>query len=227
MTMFATNTADPNLRVIERDPVPAALTRFIWDIQSMVELAESEREILLIGRDLMARLIATDDWLPTVFAVPNPARGQQFQIYRDGLERFSVVCTVLWGGAFVAISQPSVWEIAGVLRGAVTREQFGGFPTKHAQVRESHPLRPNAVEANSSGSGNVSRLCNTLDDRTAVVIHVYGGDIGQISRRSGRRAEALTRGLWATPTRKTLLPTISFQFRTKSRIEAAPPAAPP
>ena len=136
MTKFATKTVDPNLRVIERDPVPAALRRFIWDIQSMVELAESEREILLIGRDLMARLIATDDWLPTAFAVPNPAGGQQFQIYRDGLERFSVVSTVLWGGAFVAISQPSVWEIAGVLRGAVTREQFDGFPTKHAQVGE-------------------------------------------------------------------------------------------
>ena len=136
MTKFATKTADPNLRVLERDPVPAALRRFIWDIQSMVELAESEREILLIGRDLMARLIATDDWLPTAFAVPNPAGGQQFQIYRDGLERFSVVCTVLWGGAFVAISQPSIWEIAGVLRGAVTREQLDGFPTKHVQVGE-------------------------------------------------------------------------------------------
>ena len=187
MTMFTTKTADPNLRVIERDPVPAALRQFIWDIQSMVELAESEREILLIGRDLMARLIATDDWLPAAFAVPHPAGGQQFQIYRDGLERFSVVSTVLWGRAFVAISQPSVWDIAGVLRGAVTREQFDGFPTKHAQVGESRPLRPNAVEANSSGSGNVLRLCNTLDDRTSVVIHVYGGDIGQISRQSGAR----------------------------------------
>ena len=185
MTMFATNTADPNLRVIERDPVPAALTRFIWDIQSMVELAETEREILLIGSDLMARLIATDDWLPTVFAVPNPAGGQQFQIYRDGLERFSVVCTVLWGGAFVAISQPSVWEIAGVLRGAVTREQLDGFPTKHAQVGESRPLRPHAVEARSSGSRDVLQLYNTLSDRTSVVVHVYGGDIGQMSRRSG------------------------------------------
>ena len=88
--MNAMNAADPNLRVIERDPVPAALRRFIWDIQSMVELAESEREILLIDRDLMARLIATDDWLPSVFAVPNLAGGQQFQIYHDGLERFAL-----------------------------------------------------------------------------------------------------------------------------------------
>jgi predicted metal-dependent enzyme (double-stranded beta helix superfamily) len=183
--MIAMNTADPNLRVIERDPVPAALRRFIWDIQSMVELAESEREILLIGRDLMARLITTDDWLPMVFAVPNPAGGQQFQIYRDGLERFSVVSTILWGGAFLAISQPSVWEIVGVLRGAVTRQQLDGFPTKRAQAGASRLLQASTVEARSSGSGEVLELCNALDDRTSIVIHVYGGDLGQISRRSG------------------------------------------
>ena len=93
----------------------------------MVELAESEREILLIGRDLMARLFTTDDWLPTVFAVPNPAGGQQFQIYHDVLDRFSVVSTILSGGACMTISQPSVWEIAGVLRGAINRQQLDGF----------------------------------------------------------------------------------------------------
>jgi predicted metal-dependent enzyme (double-stranded beta helix superfamily) len=180
--MSAMNTAEPNAAVIERTPVPAALRRFIWDIQSMVELAESEREILLIGRDLMARLIATDDWLPAVFAAPDAAGGRQFKIYQDGLERFCVVSTVLRGGAFVAISQPSVWEIAGVLRGGVTRQQLNGFPAKRAQVGAS---RASAVEARPSGSAEVMELCNALDDCTSIVIHVYGGDIGAMSRRSG------------------------------------------
>lgn len=151
----------------------------------MVELAESEREILLIGRDLMARLFMTDDWLPTVFAVPNSAGGQQFQIYRDGLERFSVVSTILSGDACVTISQPSVWEIAGVLHGAVNRQQLDGSSTKSAQTGASRLLQARAVEARSSGSGEVLEFCNALDDRTSIVIHVYGGDIGQISRRSG------------------------------------------
>jgi 3-mercaptopropionate dioxygenase len=182
--MIATNTADPNLRVIERDPVPAALRRFIWDIQSMVELAESEREILVIGRDLMARLIATDDWLPTVFSVPNSAGGQQFQIYRDGLERFSIVSTVLRSGDSLAISQASVWEIAGVLRGAVTRRRLDGFPTKRAPTGGSRLFQAKTLETCSSKSGKFLELCNAQDDRTSIVIHVYGGDIGQISRRS-------------------------------------------
>ncbi|MGJ0531749.1 hypothetical protein [Methylocystis sp.] len=183
--MIEINATDPNLRVIGRDPVPPALRRFIWDIQSMVELAESEREILLIGRDLMARLFATDDWLPTVFAVPNSAGAQQFQIYRDGLDRFSVVSTILSGGACVTISQPSVWEIAGVLRGAVNRRQLDASSTNSARAGVSRLLQARAVEARSSGSGEVFELRNALDDRTSIAIHVYGGDIGAISRRTG------------------------------------------
>ena len=183
--MTEINAADPNLRVVGRDPVPPALRQFIWDIQSMVKLAESEREILLIGRDLMARLFTTDDWLPTVFAIPNPAGGQQFQIYRDVLDRFSVVSTILSGGACVTISQPSVWEIAGVLRGAVNRQQLDASSTKNVQAGVSSLLQASALEARSSGSGEVLELCNALDDRTSIVIQVYGGDIGAISRRSG------------------------------------------
>jgi spore coat polysaccharide biosynthesis protein SpsF len=63
-----------------RQAVPPALKRFIWDIQSMVELEASEREVLLIGRDLMARLLASDDGLPAIFAGPGLAT------YPQGME---------------------------------------------------------------------------------------------------------------------------------------------
>lgn len=185
------STAEPNLQVIGRDPVPPALRRFIWDIQSMVELAESEREILLIGRDLMARLLATDDWLPTAFAVPHPAAGRQFQIFRDGLDRFAVVSTILSSGSVLTISQPSVWEIAGVLRGSVNRQQLGGSSTNGAPAGASGLLQARMVELRSSGRGEVVEYRNGPDDPTSVVIHVYGGDIGRISRRSGASGDML------------------------------------
>lgn len=170
MTTAAMNTVDPKSPVEERGKVPPSLKRFIWDIQSMVELADSEREILVIGRDLMARLVASDDWLPTVFAAPSPAGGRQFQLYSDGLERFSIVSTVLWGGAALSIAQPSVWEIIGVLRGAMTRQ--------------GRLLQPGSVDAHASASGDVSRLSNALGDQISIGIHVYGGEIGRLSRRS-------------------------------------------
>ncbi|MGD9544904.1 MAG: hypothetical protein AB7F41_00385 [Methylocystis sp.] len=183
--MIAANTADSDVRVIERDPVPPALRRFIWDIQSMVELAESEREILLIGRDLLTRLLATDDWLPTVFTGSSPAAGQQFQIFRGGLERFSVVSTVLAGGACATISQPAIWEIAGVLRGAVNRRRLDGCPENGAQAGASRLLQAKTLDVWASGSGEAVELCNALDDRPSIMFHVYGGDISRLTRRSG------------------------------------------
>ncbi|HTV33261.1 MAG TPA: hypothetical protein VME69_09195 [Methylocella sp.] len=173
--------ADPKLRAGDRDPVPPPLKRFIWDVQSIVELAESEREILLIGRDLMARLIAADDWLPTVFAAASEAGSRQFQIYRDGLERFSIVSTILPGGTALAITKPSVWEILGVLAGAVARQPLDGGPDGGVQANgNGHVLPAGTLEAHGSRSGDLVRLSNGLDDRASLILHVYGGDIGKL-----------------------------------------------
>ena len=152
-------------------------------IQSLVELAESEREILLIGQDIMARLVTAQDWLPTVFTVPNPAGSKQFQIYRDGLDRFSVVSTVLGRAAFMTIFQPSVWEITGVLHGPVSRQQVDGSLEK-GQAGELRLLQTNAVEVRPSGSGPTWEFASTRNDPSSVLIHVYGGDISQIRRLS-------------------------------------------
>jgi hypothetical protein len=53
----------------------------------MVELDDGVREILFIGRDLMNRLVASDDWLPAAFGASGCS-----QLYRDGMARFSPVC---------------------------------------------------------------------------------------------------------------------------------------
>ncbi|QGM99596.1 hypothetical protein F7D14_06900 [Methylocystis parvus] len=161
----------------ERGPVPAELRRFIWDIQSMVELAESEREILMIGSDLLSRLLASDDWLPPVFAAPEPAAGRQFQIYRDGMERFCVVSTVLAGGAALIVDQPGVWEIAGGVAGSIERRPSDG-------AVGARLISAGAVETLRSGRCDGFRLSNAHDDRIALAIHVYGGEIGRLDRRA-------------------------------------------
>lgn len=162
------NAAEPISPTDERGPIPAPLKRFIWDIQSMVELADSEREILLIGRDLMARLIAEADALPAAFCAAPPGAARQYQLYSDAMERFTVVSTILAGGAALAIAQPAAWEIMGVLTGTIDR---GG-----------RLLRPGAVETLGSKGEGSSRLSNVLDDQLSIAIHVYGGEIGGLSR---------------------------------------------
>lgn len=143
----------------------------------MVELADSEREILVIGRDLMARLVSSDDWLPPTFAAPDPAGGRQFQLYSDGLERFVVVSTVLASGAALSIARPSIWEITGVLRGTVTRRRADA-------ADEGRLLPAESVETLTSKSGDDIRLSNALSSEISIAIHVYGGEIGGLSRRS-------------------------------------------
>jgi 3-mercaptopropionate dioxygenase len=168
------------------EPVPPSLKRFIWDIQSIVELAESDREIFVIGRDLMARLVASDDWLPMNFATIDPAAPcRQFHLYADGMERFCVVSTVLSGGQTLPVCQEPVWEIMGVLRGAVGRQRFAlpaGVPP--AANGAAKLLKPGAVETFSPKSGEAVQLGNALDDRPSISIHVYGGDIGKLPRRT-------------------------------------------
>ena len=43
-------------------------------------------------------LLAADDWLPAAFSAVDPAGEQEFQLYVDAMERFSIICTVLAPG---------------------------------------------------------------------------------------------------------------------------------
>jgi predicted metal-dependent enzyme (double-stranded beta helix superfamily) len=168
----------------ERESVPASLKRFIWDIQSIIELAESEREILVIGRDLMARLVASDDWLPAVFAAPGAIGGVQFQLYSDAFERFSVVATVLSDGQGLLIDQPLLWEIVGVLRGGVflrTHDASANPPA--APTDQGRVLRAGDVNTRGSRTTEAVALSNALPDQISICIHVYGGDLSRLSRR--------------------------------------------
>jgi predicted metal-dependent enzyme (double-stranded beta helix superfamily) len=179
------NAGGPTLEMEPRRPVPEGLRRFIWDIQSMVELAESEREILLVGRDLMARLIAGNDWMPGPFAAVAPDAACQYQIYRDNLERFCVLSTIIDAGAALAISRPGLWEIMGVFRGAVHRGQSGASGAGAS-------LRPGSVETFGSGGPDSFSLSNPAAGSVAIVIHVYGGDTAKLAMdyANGRDAPA-------------------------------------
>jgi predicted metal-dependent enzyme (double-stranded beta helix superfamily) len=160
---------------------PESLKRFIWDIQSMVELAESEREILMIGRDLMMRLIAVDDWLPPAFSTADPACGQQFQLYSDAMERFTIVSTVLAPGHASAVGVEPFWQICGVLRGAFSRRSFNVDTESRILPGCSEQKLESGAILTSSARG-AAQLVNLHSDRVSIAIQVFGGDIGKTPR---------------------------------------------
>ena len=156
----------------------------------MVELTDNEREILLIGRDLMTRLVGSDDWLPALFAKAEPHEGAQFQLFSDVLDRFTVVATILSAGASLLIEQSSHWEIAGALSGAISRQ---GFDPSAGSAGELRLLRPGAVETRASRGAQALILSNAAEAQSAISIHVYGGDMKKLLRRAWS-AEGFAKG---------------------------------
>ena len=164
-------------------PVPEPLRRFIWDIQSMVELAESERELLMIGRDLMARLVAADGWLPDVFARTAEDHCRHYLIYGDALERFSVASTVLSGNQAMLMRGDGVWDIIGVLRGAISIGRLLWEPGREPQPNgDAQLLEAGAIEVIAGVSGEAVELSNAMAGDVSIGIYVCGGDIGKLAR---------------------------------------------
>jgi 3-mercaptopropionate dioxygenase len=147
----------------------------------MVELTDSEREILLIGRDLMTRLVASEDWLPAAFATAETGKALQYQLFSDVLERFTVVATVLFPGAGLLVEQSSHWEIAGGLSGSVSRQARDRGARAKAEVGI---LRPGEVQTRGSRGGQPMILSNAAEAQSAISIHVYGGDLNKLLRHA-------------------------------------------
>lgn len=159
-----------------------SLREFVVALTELVERAEDEPRILAEGRELLGRLVATDDWLPDAFARPHPQYYQQYLLYADPRERFSVVSFVWGPGQKTPLHDHTVWGLVGVLRGQERERSFaaradGGYVETHAGV-----LGPGGVTAVSPDIGDVHVVENALDDQVSISIHVYGGNIGRISR---------------------------------------------
>ena len=76
-------------------PGIARLRRFVADMTRLVEVhGHAEADVADQARDLLAELVAHDDWLPEAFALSDPTHYRQYLLYADPLERFSVASFV-------------------------------------------------------------------------------------------------------------------------------------
>jgi predicted metal-dependent enzyme (double-stranded beta helix superfamily) len=135
------------------------------------------------GEVLLARLIARDDWLPETHAAPDPIHYRQYLLHRDPAARYSVVSFVWGPGQSTPIHDHTVWGLVGVLRGAEIAERFAR-DADGLRLIDEEQLRRGAVDAVSPRIGDVHRVRNAFDDRVSISIHVYGADIGAVSRHT-------------------------------------------
>ncbi|WP_066735847.1 cysteine dioxygenase [Cupriavidus sp. D384] len=161
----------------------APLRDFITAFSALLDQQPDEPRILAEGGRLLARLVARDDWLPDSYAQPHPEYYQQMLLHCDSAERFSIVSFVWGPGQRTPIHDHTVWGLIGMLRGAEYAQSYaiggGGVPRPEGQpVR----LEPGQVEAVSPTVGDIHRVHNAFDDRVSISIHVYGANIGAVSR---------------------------------------------
>lgn len=172
-------------------------------ISKMTRLVDSagtdEARILAQGERLLADLVARDDWLPDECTHPHPEYYQQYLLHCAPDRRFSVVSFVWGPGQSTPIHDHTVWGLIGMLRGSETEESFTvGKPGEPLHSAGTVRLEPGMVGKVSPTIGDVHRVSNAYDDRVSISIHVYGADIGQVSRnvydRTTGQAKAFVSG---------------------------------
>ena len=183
------------------------LRRFVVDLAALIEGAPPEPELLRAGAELLGVLVRHDDWLPSVFAQPNPARYQQYVLHCDSAERFSVVSFVWAPGQSTPIHDHTVWGLVGVLRGAEISQRFSTARGGRLLAGPVERLERGQVEILSPAQGDIHKVSNAFADSPSVSIHVYGANIGAVARSTfdldGRRqsfvsgySNTLTPNLW-------------------------------
>jgi predicted metal-dependent enzyme (double-stranded beta helix superfamily) len=159
-----------------------ALKQFVAEMNGLVGAGEDEARFLDTARAAMRKLVAVDDWLPDEVAEPHPVYYQQYLLYRDPAERFSVVSFVWGPGQKTPVHDHTVWGVIGMLRGAETAAAWSFEDGRLARRGEAVRLEPGDVELVSPSIGDIHEVSNAYDDRVSISIHCYGADIGRVRR---------------------------------------------
>lgn len=166
----------------QASPDLAGLRAFVTGFGDLLASTDDEAAILATGSALLERLVARDDWLPDAYAVPDPARYQQYLLHCDSRARFSVVSFVWAPGQATPIHDHRVWGLVGVLRGAERVESFRRQDGALVATGAPEILAAGRVDRVSPRIGDIHRVANAHDERVSISIHVYGANIGAVER---------------------------------------------
>jgi predicted metal-dependent enzyme (double-stranded beta helix superfamily)/rhodanese-related sulfurtransferase len=170
------------LRTPELEQTPR-LKHLVTQFDDLLRRTQDEAAIVQRGTVLLEQLVQQDDWLADEFAQAHADHYQQFLLYADPDDRFSVVSFVWGPGQATPIHDHTVWGLIGVLRGAELCQSFAkNEQGQWAASGEQHRLEMGKVEAVSPTLGDVHRVFNAYADQVSISIHVYGANIGKVRR---------------------------------------------
>lgn len=158
------------------------LLAFVQGLSRLLQTNPAEDVILKEGGGLLATLVAQDDWLPELFTQPHPQFYQQYLLYADPLDRFSIVSFVWGPGQKTPVHDHMTWGLIGMLRGQEIDTHYFRQADQTFRRGDSHILKPGDIGSVSPATHDVHEVANFYQDRVSISIHVYGGNIGRIQR---------------------------------------------
>ena len=161
----------------------APLRHFVTQMTHLIGQSREESFVRPKAKVLLKELIASDDWLPEFCTLPHPQFYQQYLLYADPLERFSVVSFVWGPGQATPIHDHMVWGLIGMLRGSETGQRYERDADGSLKpVGREEALMPGDIDEVSPTIGDIHIVKNAFADKTSISIHVYGGNIGGVKR---------------------------------------------
>jgi predicted metal-dependent enzyme (double-stranded beta helix superfamily) len=166
---------------------PDDLQTFIDDVGRVVASTDGEHEITQRVAKRLSDLLASGYRLPPELMRPSPERHVTYPLYIAADNSWSMASVVWDVGQQTPVHSHETWGVVGIYAGI-----------EH-EVRYLKPVAPTVCAALTPageelfGPGRVNICCTTDDDVHAVAavgneptvgIHVYGGNIGTIRRRS-------------------------------------------
>lgn len=170
------------MQTLATEPI-SPLRDFIVAMTRLVEREHDENKLIVESKKYLTTLISTDTWLPEFCTVPHPDYYQQYLLHTDPLERFSVVSFVWGPGQKTPIHDHTVWGLIGMLRGAEKGQRYTQDASgKLVAVGSEAVLKQGDIEVVSPALGDIHIVKNAFDDQTSISIHVYGANIGAVTR---------------------------------------------
>lgn len=159
---------------------------FIAEVASLVAGTDDEHLVTARVAERLSALLASGYRLPPEVTRPSNDRHVTYPLHIAPDESWSLACVVWDLGQQTPVHSHETWGVAGIYSG-VEREVRYLKPGPD----ESGPMTPAGEQ--EWRRGQVTVCCTTDDDVHAVTavgdeptigIHVYGGNIGSISRRA-------------------------------------------
>lgn len=160
---------------------------FIGDVTTITGSGSSEQEVTSRVAEALTRLLAQEDFrLPDEMIVPSEERYVMYPLYVAPDDSFSVASAVWNVGQSTPVHGHETWGVVGIYSGIEAEDNYAKPPADH-----TGPLT--VVERELRWEpGQVTVCCTTDDDvhmvacgsdEPCVGIHVYGANIGTLSRR--------------------------------------------